>query len=65
MFGGTEGRNRFDGGVRVGVGFAFSPKVKLSLGYDMGLFNTLYSRRGKAVCCRNQAAFGTITYYFK
>lgn len=62
----SEGRrNRFDGGARIGLGFAVSPKIKLSLGYDMGIFNTLYTRHVRVGYLRNQTAFGTITFYVK
>lgn len=63
---GNEGYfSRFDAGVRMGVGLAFSPKVKLSLGCDLGIFNMAHKINAANGANRNISAFGAVTYYIK
>lgn len=78
---GDGAADRFDFGLRMGVGLAFSEKVKLTLGYDLGLLDIYRSaskdaedaaaaagnavESGASAKSKNGTIFGTLTFYIK
>lgn len=77
---GDGAADRLDFGLRMGVGLAFSEKVKLTLGYDLGLLDIYRSANKDAeeaakeagvtnyegnAKSKNGTIFGTLTFYIK
>lgn len=61
---GDDGAEKLDFGVRLGLGLAFSEKLKFTVGYDLGLLDNV---RGDNVDFKNKngVLFGTLTFYIK
>ena len=77
---GDGAADRLDFGLRMGVGLAFSEKVKLTLGYDLGLLDIYRTANKDAedaakaagnteyegnAKSKNGTIFGTLTFYIK
>ncbi|MBR3520260.1 MAG: PorT family protein [Paludibacteraceae bacterium] len=61
---GDNAADKLDYGLRFGLGLAFTEKVKLSFGYDLGLVDVVRGDNSK-LKNRNGVLFGTLTFYIK
>ena len=61
---GDKAADKLDYGLRFGLGLAFTEKVKLSFGYDLGLVDIVRGDNHKFKN-RNGVLFGTLTFYIK
>lgn len=59
----NENSNRVDFGFRFGLGMAFSPRVKFTIGYDLGVLD-LYRGDNIDYKTKHSTLFGTLTFYF-
>ena len=59
----SEHSNRVDFGFRFGLGMAFSPRVKFTVGYDLGVLD-LYRGDNVDYKTKHSTLFGTLTFYF-
>lgn len=61
---GDNAADKLDYGLRFGLGLAFTEKVKLSFGYDLGLVDVVSGDNSKFKN-RNGVLFGALTFYIK
>lgn len=61
---GDNAADKLDYGLRFGLGLAFTEKVKLTFGYDLGLVDVVRGDNSK-LKNRNGVLFGTLTFYIK
>lgn len=61
---GDNAADKLDYGLRFGLGLAFTEKVKLTFGYDLGLVDIVRGDNHKFKN-RNGVLFGTLTFYIK
>ena len=61
---GDDAADKLDYGLRFGLGLAFTEKVKLAFGYDLGLVDVVRGDNNNFKN-RNGVLFGTLTFYIK
>lgn len=61
---GDNAADKLDYGLHFGLGLAFTEKVKLTFGYDLGLVDVVRGDNSK-LKNRNGVLFGTLTFYIK
>ncbi len=59
----STGNERFDMGIRYAISAAFSPKQKVTIGYDMGLMDI--DRREGSLKNKHGLLFASYTFYLK